>query len=182
MKFSALASVVSCALALVANAAPAEANGLFRELRVGVLAHDVPDLWSGFRVEDDQVAFNVEAVLTPSLPFLGGAIRPAIGASVTSGESTSSAYLDARWEFESRSGLFFGIGLGVAVHNGQEDLKDLDLKALGSTVLFHIPVEVGLRLDAHNSLSVYFEHMSNGEFADYNEGLDRLGVRYGYRF
>ena len=181
MKSKLIACTVAAGLA-VSLAAPAHANGLFRELRVGELAHDVPDLWGGFRVVDAPVAFNFEAVLTPSLPFLGGAIRPAIGASVTSGDSTSSAYLDARWEFETSAGIFFGLGLGVVVHNGQEDLKDLDLKALGSTVLFHIPFEVGLRLDAHNSLSVYFEHMSNGEFANFNEGLDRLGVRYGYRF
>jgi hypothetical protein len=56
------------------------------------------------------------------------------------------------------------------------------MKALGSRVLFHIPVEIGLRFDDHNSLSVYFEHTSNGYTQDFNEGLDRLGVRYGYRF
>lgn len=178
-----LACSLASTLALLAVApAPADAAGLFHELRVGVLAHDVPELWSGFGVEDDAVAFNVEAVLSPALAFLGGAIRPAVGASITGGGSTSNVYLDARWEYETPSGIFFGLGLGVAVHDGQDDLTDPDLKALGSKALFHIPFEVGLRLDGKNSLSVYFEHMSNGELADHNEGLDRLGVRYGYRF
>ena len=49
-------------------------------------------------------------------------------------------------------------------------------------MLFHIPAEIGLRLDAHNSVSVYYEHTSNAYLADFNEGMDRLGVRYGYRF
>ncbi len=169
-------------LALTFVSTPASADGLIRELRFGVLAHDVPDLWSGFRVEDAEIAINGEAVLEPSIPFLGGSIRPAIGGSIAAGDGTSSAYIDARWEIENAAGLFFGIGIGAAIHDGQTDLIELDDKALGSRVLFHIPVEIGYRLDEHNALSVYFEHMSNAGTADFNEGLDRLGVRYGYRF
>ena len=45
-----------------------------------------------------------------------------------------------------------------------------------------MPLEAGWRFDEHNSLSVYFDHISNGNTADVNEGLDDLGVRYGYRF
>jgi lipid A 3-O-deacylase len=58
----------------------------------------------------------------------------------------------------------------------------LDRKALGSRVLFHIPLEVGYRFDDHNSLSAYFEHMSKAYTVSPNEGMDRLGIRYGYRF
>jgi lipid A 3-O-deacylase len=162
----------------------AHAGDWVRELRGGVLAHDVPDLWSGFRVEDDAVAINFEAILTPSLPFLGGTIRPAVGVSIATEGGTSDGYIDARWEIDTPSGIFFGIGLGAAFHDGETELKSLDQneKALGSRVLFHIPAEIGFRFDEHNSLSAYFEHMSNANTADYNEGLDRLGVRYGYRF
>ena len=49
-------------------------------------------------------------------------------------------------------------------------------------MLFHIPAELGYRFDGNNSVSVYFEHMSNADTQDNNQGLDRLGVRYGYRF
>jgi hypothetical protein len=50
-------------------------------------------------------------------------------------------------------------------------------------VLFHIPAEVGYRFDDHTSLSAYFfEHMSNAYTVSPNEGMDRLGIRYGYRF
>ena len=58
----------------------------------------------------------------------------------------------------------------------------IDRKAFGSRVLFHIPVELGYRFDQHNSLSVYFEHMSNAGLASSNEGMDFLGMRYGYKF
>ena len=160
------------------------AGGLVRELRGGVLAHDVPNLWSGFRTENDAVAINVEAIFSPSLPLFGGMIRPAIGASIATEGGTSNAYLDARWEFETATGIFFSVGAGGTVHNGETKLLAFDQtdKALGSRVLFHFPLEIGYRFDGHNSLSVYFEHMSNGYTRDENEGLDRLGVRYGYRF
>jgi hypothetical protein len=152
------------------------------EFKIGVLAHDVPDLWSGFQAEPSSADINIEALLSPSVAFLGGTIRPAIGGSISTVGATSDAYIDARWQYETPTGIFFGLGLGAAVHNGQLQLDDWDRKALGSRVLFHIPAEVGYRFDDHNSLSAYFEHMSNAYTVSPNEGMDRLGIRYGYRF
>lgn len=151
------------------------------EIRAGVLVHDVPNLWSGFRLESG-VDLNGEVLFGGGLAVLGGRLRPAIGASVNANGFTSKAYVDARWEIEGPAGIFFGVGLGAAVHNGKLDPTEIDRKALGSRVLFHIPFEVGLRFDERRSLSIYFEHVSNAWLADHNEGLDAIGVRYGYRF
>ena len=109
-------------------------------------------------------------------------MRPAIGASINTAGYTSKGYIDARWEIEGPAGIFFGTGLGAAVHNGNLDPTDPDRKALGSRVLFHIPFELGLRLDQRQSVSIYFEHTSNAWLARHNEGLDNIGVRYGVRF
>jgi lipid A 3-O-deacylase len=184
MKLKASIRSLTCMLAVIAMAPHVRADNILHELKIGVLAHDVPDLWSGFRVEDDSVAINVEAIFSPSIPFLGGAIRPAIGASLATEGGTSSGYIDARWEIETPSGIFFAVGFGAALHDGELELKSVDQneKALGSRVLFHIPAELGFRFDGNKSVSVYFEHMSNADTGDNNEGLDRLGVRYGYRF
>jgi len=152
------------------------------ELRGGVLYHDAPDLWSGFSLEKKSADINLEVTLSPALPALWGVIRPALGASINTRGATSHLYADARWEIEAPAGIFFGIGLGAAVHDGERDPIFADRKALGSRVLFHIPFEAGIRLDAHNSLSFYFEHTSNAYTKPNNEGLDRLGLRYGYRF
>lgn len=180
---SALAATLAVCLAFRAfSPVPATAGGLWlAEIKVGGLAHDVPALWSGFQREPDSVDVNVEVMFAPHIPLLVGGIYPAIGASISTSGATSHIYADARWQVETPVGLFFAIGLGIAVHDGELEPVLADRKALGSRALFHIPAEVGLRL-GDNSLSVYFEHVSNGEFADFNEGLDRLGVRYGYRF
>jgi hypothetical protein len=169
------------ATALVAGG-PAAASGLVAEIKGGILYHDVDGLWSGFRLEDEPIDINVEAILSPSIPLLWGFVHPALGASINTGGDTSHVYLDARWQTDFASGLFFAIGLGAAVHDGVLGPTEPDRKALGSRVLFHIPAEIGVRLDPHNSLSVYFEHTSNANLADSNEGMDRIGLRYGYRF
>lgn len=171
-------------LCVVAAADAARAEGLFNALYIGALAHDVPDLWSGFRVEDNAVDINLEAKFAAAWALPLGVIRPVVGGTINTRGDTSHAYIDARWEVECPSGVFFGLGLGAAVHDGEIGGPGSDprMKWLGSRVLFHIPVEVGLHLDGHNDLSVYFEHTSNADTQDNNEGLDRIGVRYGYRF
>jgi hypothetical protein len=180
MRIFALA--VTVGLCLTAAVPSAEAGGFVYEIKTGVLAHDVDGLWSGFRLEDQTADINIEAILSPSLPFLWGTIRPAVGGTINTRGQTSNAYVDARWETGAPVGIFFALGLGAAVHNGHLEPDAVDRKALGSRVLFHIPIELGYRFDAHNSLSVYFEHMSNANTSDNNEGMDFLGLRYGYRF
>lgn len=174
---------IICACFLVsASAAPAFSNDLFYDVKIGVLAHDVPDLWSGTQLESDAADINFEVMFNYGLPFLGGVIRPAVGASINTDGATSQVYFDARWQIELNDRLFFATGLGVAVHDGKLKPTKADMKALGSTALFHIPLELGFRFDEHNSVSIWFEHISNAGLADHNEGLDRIGVRYGYRF
>jgi lipid A 3-O-deacylase len=151
------------------------------EIRGGVLAHDVPDLWSGFRLERG-LDINGEVLFGGGLAILGGSLRPALGASVNTQGYTSKAYADLRWEIETPCRVFFGIGLGAAVHDGNLGPTEPDRKALGARTLFHIPLELGWRFDDRQSLSLYFEHTSNASTARYNEGMDGLGLRYGYRF
>jgi lipid A 3-O-deacylase len=171
-----------CGLSVPTIAQQAQARPLIDEVRFGVLAHDVPGLWSGWTIENRKPDLNGEIILSPSLAFAGGKIRPALGGTWHTGGGTSKAYVDARWEYQTALGVFFGLGLGVAVHNGYRDTISSDHKALGSRVLFHIPIEVGYRFDNGQTLSVYFEHMSNGYTQRANEGLDSLGIRYGFRF
>ena len=155
-------------------------GGVIAEIRGGVLAHDATDLYEDPRGEDG-LDGNLEILFAPGRPFFGGAIRPALGGTASVGGHTNLAYADLRYEHELRGGIFFGLGLGAAVHDGPLDDRR-DRKALGSRVLFHIPLELGYRFDEHNSVSLYFEHVSNAGLADENEGMDNLGLRYGHRF
>jgi opacity protein-like surface antigen len=85
-----------------------------------------------------------------------------------------------RWEIEAPSGVFFALGMGAAVHNGELTAVDADRKALGSRVLFHPSAELGYRFDGVNSVSLFADHMSNGFTQQYNDGLDTIGIRFGH--
>jgi hypothetical protein len=82
----------------------------------------------------------------------------------------------------SKAGVFFNTGLGLAVHNGELETNDDQNKALGSRVLFRVPLEIGATFGTRHRISILFAHISNAYLADPNEGLDVLGVRYGFQF
>ena len=172
---------LGCVISLPGYADEQRTPVWLHEVKFGVLHHDTGSLWSGFRRESG-VDLNLEAIFSPHTKFLGGIIRPAFGGSVNTDGDTSKLYSGLRWQYEHASGIFLGIGLGGAIHDGKLHLQHNDRKALGSRVLFHIPIEIGYRLSAKNSLSVYFDHVSNAYLADVNEGMDTLGGRFGYRF
>ena len=111
-----------------------------------------------------------------------GTVHPNFGLSVNDRGDTSKLYAGVLWEFEMKSGLFLNLGVGAAVHNGESETSEEDKKELGSRVLFRIPIELGYALTKRHAVSIMFDHVSNASLADPNEGLDTLGLRYGYRF
>lgn len=154
----------------------------FGEIRTGILAHDVDHLWSNMHVEGG-IDFNLELVFfQPSLRLLSGIIRPNLGITVNSRGYTSKVYAGFLWEWQTRQGMFLDLGLGVAIHDGELNATVPGRKLLGRRVLFRIPVEVGYRLSVRWRISLMFSHMSNGYTAEYNQGLDVLGLRVGYCF
>lgn len=165
---------------LAAGGAAAAQESLIHEMKVGLLNHDVDGLWSGFNRESG-ADVNIELVVGRGVELFGGKIRPALGASVNTTGDTSKAYVDLRWDRDFDSGVFVGIGVGAAVHDGELS-PARGRKALGSRVLFHIPVEAGFRVSERIGISLYFDHVSNAYLADENEGMDTLGIRLGYRF
>ena len=151
-------------------------------VRLGLLVHDMGGLWSNTRSEGG-VDWNAEIVFKkPSLMLWGGAILPNFGLSVNSRGDTSKVYGGGVWEFQFGKGFFFNVGTGLAVHNGQLESDDANKKQLGSRILFREPIEFGYTFNEHHRISIMFDHISNAGLADPNEGLDTLGVRYGYQF
>ena len=152
------------------------------DIRVGVLVHDVDGLWSGLRKEGG-VDLSVEILLRIlSFPLVYGRVHPNLGATVNTQGDTSKVYLGLLWDLETFFGLFFNLGLGGAVHNGDLDSGASNRKQLGARILFRIPFEVGFALAPNHRISVVFDHISNAYLAKPNQGLDTLGVRYSLRF
>ena len=72
-------------------------------------------------------------------------------------------------------------GYGV-VHDGRIKTNRIDRKELGCRVLFRESIELGYRFGTRHAISAFLDHLSNANICDKNEGLESLGVRYGYRF
>jgi len=172
---------IACGITVSLTAPSAGAASIVDEIRVGVLYHDL-GVWSGTNREDG-IDYNAELVFSPSWKILHGKIRPNAGFSLNDRGSTSKIYGGGIYEYRWSNGAFIDLGLGIAIHNGETDTDDPDDKnLLGSPVLFRVSIEPGITFKQHHRLSVMFDHVSNGYLADPNEGLDTLGIRYGYRF
>ncbi len=158
------------------------AGPLLHELRLGVMLHDAGGLWSGDRAESG-TDLGLELVFNRPLgtPF-NGVVRPNLGFTLNNQGDTSKIYGGVLWRWTNDHGVFVDLGLGLAVHDGERETSDPDMKQLGSKLLFRVPFEVGYEISARHQVSLFFEHISNAWLADENDGMDLVGVRYGYRF
>ena len=164
--------------------APGRAGPWFgiSEVRLGVHHHDAGVFG---RNKEDGVDVSIEARFAR---FTGGfwdtiwQPRAHLGVNINSEGDTSSAYAGLTWDWQIWGPVFFSFDLGGAVHDGETSTSELDRKELGSRVLFHEAIEIGYRFQEHHALSLRLDHISNASIADNNEGLDTIGVVYGYSF
>ena len=165
---------------LTADTGSRTAARIVSEIRFGVFAHDQGPF---SRNEEDGADFNFELLFT-SPAILEGiwSPRPHFGATVNTSGDTSQVYLGLTWEWPFRRDWYLDFSLGAAVHSGRIKTNRIDRKELGCRVLFRESVELGYRLGTRHTISAFLDHLSNANICDKNEGLESLGVRYGYRF
>lgn len=150
------------------------------EIRVGVLAHDRGPFG---RHKESGIDGNIEFLfVSPDILHYILSPRPQIGFSVNSDRNTSSGYFGLNWEWRPWGGLFADFSFGGMVHDGHMHSNDIHQKELGCHLLFRESIEVGWRIANRHSLSFLVDHSSNGRLCSKNEGLNDLGIRYGYKF
>jgi lipid A 3-O-deacylase len=164
--------------------------GFVSELRLGVLSHDMA--FTGrvmsfpnplrHRYEHGINLSGEVLLVSPGIFRYIGSPRPRVGASVNLAGYTDDVYVDLDWGHAFRAGPYVEGFLGGAWHDGALRHANPERSELGSRFLFHTGLEVGWRFLGHQGLSLIWEHLSNGSFAAPNQGLDRFGIRYGYRF
>lgn len=155
-------------------------DGIVSELRLGAMAHDVGIFG---RSKEDGVDVNGE-ILFGSPRFLRflWSPRPHIGVTYAPGpDTTSQVYFGLTWQYTFWRGAFVEGSFGGSVNDGSL-VESTDEKALGCHLLFRESVSLGYTFERRHSLMVTLDHISNANLCDLNEGLDTLGIRYGYRF
>ncbi len=172
-------------------------KNIFSEVRMGILLHDYGPFSKN---EEDGFDGNFE-ILFPSpkgLSFISSP-RPHIGISYNSAGDTSSVYGGLNWELSFWKNWFAGLSIGGMVHDGHlvGDKDGKPRKSLGCRALFREAVNVGYRLRKQHSIMLHLDHSSNASLCEkntrdgtaegrhnvvLNEGLENVGIRYGYKF
>lgn len=157
------------------------ASGFLSEIRIGALNHDANIIT--VREEDSDIDGNLEFLFTsPRFLHSVWSPRPHLGVSANFGGDTSQGYFGLTWDLDLSNSIFAEVSLGASVHSGELDTGDPNRKNLGCRWLFRESISLGYRITEHHNLSVMFDHVSNAELCDRNDGLDSLGLRLGYRF
>jgi lipid A 3-O-deacylase len=180
-----------------AQVPPAWQSGpIIDEVRAGVLAHDV-------RFTDHyEPGPDISAELLLSSPFpqdwgnslpdwLGWVTRPRphVGGDLNTAGATSQAYVGLTWTvplsqhvLSDSDALTLDLDFGPSFNNGHVSKTSHDREALGFNVLFRLAAELGWHFTSRLGAYLLFEHVSNGGLATYNDGLNEVGLRLGYRF
>lgn len=173
-------SLLSLVLIFAAMAGARAQDRWIDEGKLGLVDHDIA---LGADHTEPGIDVNGELLFTsPGFLAAIGAPRPHLGGSVNTAGATSYAYFGLTWTAALSDTVFAGLGLGGAVHDGELAGTDPHRKQLGSRVLFHAYVELGYRLTATTSLSLFLDHMSNADLARHNQGMTNIGLRVGLKF
>ena len=161
------------------------------EFRTGILKHAVSLI--GNASKETGIDGNLEILFNSPdwLNFLWSP-RPHIGASFNSStNNTDVAYAGLTWEKEVWHSVFLNFSFGGATHNGKLSYdagvpfpSDYNRhREFGCRALFRESFEIGWNFAKPHRLSTMWSHYSHaGLCGDQNEGLDNLGIRYGYHF
>jgi len=171
-------------------------NLTFGELKFGVLAHDVSFLGG----KEHGIDFNPEIIMPSPVPDAWAAglpaylrwmvqPRPTFGGEINSSRYTNQFYFGTTWTwmlanniFQPGDGFTAGIFFGGAVNDGEIVSSKSDRKNLGSHILFRESLELGYWITPRIEISGYVDHVSNAGFARYNQSINDVGARLGFRF
>ena len=156
------------------------ADSFISEYKIGVLEHDA----GMFGRRKEHGADGNFEMLFESPGFLNwiGAPRPHLGIEVSTAGVTDKAYFGLSWNWVFFDNFFAGFSLGGAAHDGYIRTNLTNRKELGSRFEFRESVEGGFIFAQRYTLSVMLSHISNARLGVKNEGMDSLGLRFGYRF
>jgi lipid A 3-O-deacylase len=189
-----IARIVALALlAAFSGAAPAAAQpyllGFVDEVRSGFFLHDA------LRDSDEShsVDLALELLVAPLWRVESGSAfvdflanpRPMLGGFLNTDGHADHAYAGLDWRYEHAGGFFLDLTFGAAIHSGrleQDRFVRRRQNSLGTRWLFRESLDLGWRVGERHYLSLGYAHMSNAGLDDDNDGMDFVGLRYGYRF
>jgi lipid A 3-O-deacylase len=157
--------------------------GYISMVELGVANHDDNSIFA--RKKEPGVDFGGEIRFLPIdwLDFMASP-RPNIGFHINNKNATNQVYTGIVWEFWFFKDFFVDPAFGLSFNDNHHLAGGPPkTKQLGSNVLFREAVELGWNFYGPHSVSVLLDHISQGHIlAKENEGMNTLGLQYGYRF
>jgi len=171
----------------------------------GVWAHDVTNNNNQSYSIDLNLELAFEA--TNPLDFRNSTLnfilnpRGIVGGVFNVEGDTHQAYVALDWMYQFENGMFVEGSFGGVGHTGNltqateacpagttcslagnRRYLDTGEPTLGSSILFREHAEVGYRMDSGWTVSVLGAHMSNAGLDGDNDGMDFIGLRFGFDF
>jgi lipid A 3-O-deacylase len=166
------------------------------EVYVGVMAHNICVTDCKNADKEDGPVVELQADFeSPEFLHWAYSPRPYVVASLNVAGDTSFVGVGLDWRFEIGDKWAISPGVGYVVHNGETNLPYPDGSPeaaafteehvlLGSRDLFRTTLGVSREIGEHWEVQGFFSHLSHGQILGNgrNQGMDQLGVRFGYRF
>ncbi|GGC98520.1 acyloxyacyl hydrolase [Aquisalinus flavus] len=166
------------------------------ELRLGMAMHD-------FEVNMDDrresgVNFQPQYVWnSPDFLRILASPRPYVIASINSDQETNFVGGGVLWKKNFwDTAYFWEIDTGIVYQDGRTDLPPPDQPVerqrvldteitFGSETQFHFVSGLGMAVTEEWDVQLFFEHLSHGQIfgdSDKNEGVENIGIKFGYKF
>jgi len=186
---------------LAVNLMPHSAHA--NELRVGLMAQDIPTLSAGMQGKESSTGLSLDIVFdTPTwLEWLPLDPKPYIGGTLNLEGKTNYGGAGLIVQPKITESFYSEFGVGLVLHDGTleiavptidqtpDEISALNQRnateiEFGSPVLFRLEVAMGYRINDKWSLEAVYEHLSHGQIftSGPNEGLDSAGLRIARRF
>lgn len=190
------------ALMTISVMAPIAAHAQVREVRVGVTNFDTETFavgWAAASGRENSIGINANVTFaSPNILKPIGSPRPYIGGMVNLNGDTSYVGAGFAWRAHFSEKFYADAAIGGVIHNGtlavftRENLNESGFKGLlerdaqeisfGSRALFRPELALGYRITDEWATELFYEHLSNANFADINEGADSIGMRVARKF
>lgn len=175
--------------------APSQAQAV-ESVHIGVMAHNicVTDCKNAGKEQGPNVELQANFGSPGFLSFVGSP-QPYVVLTVNTSGDTSSGGVGLEWSFPVSENWSIEPGFGYVIHDGETNLPFAsgtpeaaafteNHVLLGSRDLFRTSLGVTRDFDGPWEAQVFFSHLSHGQILGNgrNQGMDQLGVRFGYRF
>ena len=163
--------------------------GIVSEVRGGIHAHAATTAflpWNGTYDFSDVSDVSFDVLFTsPDMDAFSwlGSPRPELGATINFNGGESLAHAALVWQLPILDSQFYLEGaLGAAIHSGHLDDAPPGERNLGCRVNFYERFGAGMNVTENVTATLTYDHTSNADLCEFNDGFSNIGVRIGWKF